>query len=100
MDLWLVLTIVSALLFILSLSMATVWGDVPLKKLDVEDTLSSALLSIGAIGVSGYNFFNEKKQKDSSNGQTHKFVISLIVFINCAVMGSLLCLMPFLGSMN
>ena len=57
-DLWLILTIVSVLLLILSISVSQSWGETPLNQLDTEDTIPSALLGIAALGVSGFNFYN------------------------------------------
>ena len=74
-DLWLILTIVSVLLLILSISVSQNWGDTPLNQLDTEDTIPSALLGIAAIGVSGFNFYNEKRQKANSKGNSKGFYV-------------------------
>ena len=99
-DLWLVLTIVSVLLLILSISVSQSWGDIPLNKLDTEDTIPSALLGIAAIGASGFNFYNEKKEKANNKGNSKKIVVSTIVFIGCLFLGAMFVLLPFLGSLS
>ena len=99
-DLWLVLSIVSVLLLILSVSMAQSWGNTPLNQLDTEDTLPSALLGIAAIGISGFCFYNEKNQKANNKGNAKKFIISTIIFVGCLIMGVMFVFLPFFGSLS
>lgn len=94
MDIWLILIIAAALLLILSISMTTTWGNIPMKDLDIEDTLPSALLSIGALIASGFCYFREKSKKGIRK------TISLILFIACVFMSVAVCVGPLLATLT
>ncbi len=84
---WILLT-VSIGIVLLSLLLALDRGD----KGEAKEVILPAILSLGAIGLSGYVFANTKNDKT-------KHTVSLLVLIASILMAFELCLGPLIGTL-